>query len=1019
MTSTLNKIRSQVQLRKAVAFAFACIAMNSAALAEEPYPAFNDLKEPVLFPENAKLTVSPSGNFLFNGKPRLLLGTEFSEVMVGDSVGKLEGYPPENAWIYEELLNYRNAQRIGFDTIGFFTVDDWSYQGMKPDTWASRKDLEKILSGCKLPLYVDFTCFPWTHGKLTKPQYKLPPQALNAGGSESEGNHWVPYNVNSPEGRSIYQTYWASGAGIVKSAGANALFYELFNEPGYNDKNDYNRALFAKRLQAAYGSIEKLNAAWHSSYKDFESVAQFKTQTESPALAVEWGKFMEDSFADICKLGVETIRKVDPAARCCVQPLGGGSSLYLYRYNVNIYKVNQVCDSISLPTGGGIGNSRGIDKPAARAIDTPTLQSVPFGLLERRLFLSIAKGKSLHDGELYSGVSKESMSSALWLEAMRGVDATYFFTWNSRSWDWKPKNAEGARKNFETFPWMMLNPYGIDSNAFKAIMQFKREYLKIADVFQPRENQVKPQIAVLASFPTVRYAIASGSSSHKLIEGYSGALDFSHFPYDAVLEEQLGTDALAGHKILFAPGVSNIYPDTAPRIASYVKNGGTLVLAVSTMDADELGNPIDAWSKELDLKTAKAASADVAALEPAFKQASDLPGQIKSKLEVDASQAGKAWKTVASSGGKPAILCRSMGKGRIYFIAARLPQYSLASVLGGILALEGVSKPCELSDSKTGELVPNIELHLSKAGAVSGVLLYNWDSYPKLAVVKLAEPAAAAIDPFKMEALPSVNGGFLTLLPPHERVAVMLGSAADLESAYGKAVALPVAELESRLKATPLLAKPKTSAAEEPFNFAPNLSKLKSIDLRPFANRGFIDKVPGDGKGGWTDQGADNSLNGVPWGMNSLCGVPFDLIRFDMNGDKTCIVMASKHALNTPEKVENIQVGEKLKAIYFLQAAAWVGGKTESMRYVVNYSDGSKDVIPVRNNIEIADWWLMNAPKDKDLAAKRAWRNTEGRGLYAFKWACPNPEKAVESISIESANGETIPIVVAITVETI
>jgi len=978
----------------------------------------DDAMPPVSFPENGVVSISPSGNYLLDGRPRFLIGAQIPEYLK-PGIAPTEGYPKEQAWLYEEVLNYRNAQRIGFDSVGYFTVEDWMFQpdGRQVNPAWSKKDIGDFIADIHLPLYVDFTCFPWSHGKLAGMK-QVPPAALNEGGSSSEGNHWVPYSVNSPEGRAIYEKLWLSGAKHIKESGGKALFYELFNEPAYNDRSPYNRKLFADLMKGRYGSIESLNADWHSNYADFESVGQFKSQGENPALFVEWCKFMEDSFADLCKFGVETVRKVDPSAHCCVQALGG-ASLSIPRTNINLYKIGLHCDTVSTPTGGSIGFTRGLDAPATHAIDTAPLQSVPSGLLERRFYLSLAKGKPLHDGEMYSGATRESLMSTLWLEAMRGLDASYFFVWTRRSWDhdWQPAGSgKGGRKVAEKFGYLMLNPYAVEPDAMPGIMEFKREYLLIDDIFQPRENRVRPQIALLISFPTMRYSIATGGANHKIPQNYSAALDFSHQPYDVVLEEQLPEGRLDGCKVLLVPGVSNILPETAKHVGDFVRKGGVLVLGSATMSCDEHGNPLESWEKELDLSIGKAISAEVSTLSLDFPQPPELPGQLKCKLESEIN-AGGAWQKIGSVGQTPAILKRDFGKGRIYFVGAKMPDYSLAGALGGILLKEGVSKPCILTDSNNGELEPNVEMHVAQSGTRTGVFLYNWDSYPKLANLKInsCKNAFIAIDPFAKEMLPQTDGTISLLLPPHKRVVTVCGSAEELAKLYGGTKNISVGELRERLAQTPHLPKPK-ALEDDNFSFKADLSKTRTLDLRSFVNRHFEDSVPGDGKGGWTDQGRENSLFGVPWGITTLCGVPFDLIRFDQNENKTCLVLASQNIKGVPLKVEGIPVDDKVKAIYFLHSTAWEGDKNESFHYIVEYADGSKDIILIRNNIEVADWWFGKTPKQ--LEAKKAWHNSDNRGLYAYKWTSPHPEKTVQSISVESANGPSIPLIVAITIET-
>ncbi|HBE04591.1 MAG TPA: hypothetical protein DC049_19260, partial [Spirochaetia bacterium] len=70
------------------------------------------------------------------------------------------------------------------------------------------------------------------------------------------------------------------------------------------------------------------------------------------------------------------------------------------------------------------------------------------------------------------------------------------------------------------------------------------------------------------------------------------------------------------------------------------------------------------------------------------------------------------------------------------------------------------------------------------------------------------------------------------------------------------------------------------------------------------------------------DQG-ENSLRGVPDGMQTFCGVPFEIIRWDMNNNSSCIVLHSKRQENVPHEIKNIPIGENFRSLYFLHATGW------------------------------------------------------------------------------------------------
>ena len=192
---------------------------------------------------------------------------------------------------------------------------------------------------------------------------------------------------------------------------------------------------------------------------------------------------------------------------------------------------------------------------------------------------------------------------------------------------------------------------------------------------------------------------------------------------------------------------------------------------------------------------------------------------------------------------------------------------------------------------------------------------------------------------------------------------------------------------------------------------------MKTLDLRKVANRHFIDRAAGDGTGGWSDQGASTSLLGVPFGIQNFLNVPCDIIRWDMNDERTCIVMDSSSAKAGfgAKEIQGIDVHEKVRAIYFFHTSAWTAPDEKVMSYLLHCKSGKTVELPVIGKKNISDWFFS----DKRVApeVRLAWKNSSGRGFHCWRWENPDPDDEILSISIRSHSGKTIPIVIAITVE--
>ncbi len=165
----------------------------------------------------------------------------------------------------------------------------------------------------------------------------------------------------------------------------------------------------------------------------------------------------------------------------------------------------------------------------------------------------------------------------------------------------------------------------------------------------------------------------------------------------------------------------------------------------------------------------------------------------------------------------------------------------------------------------------------------------------------------------------------------------------------------------------------------------------QTVSLDSVANRSLEDEQAGDGEGGWTDEGT-NSLVGFPTGGQTFGGIPF--VISDKPG-KQALVLRGKNATALPTRAE-IPVGKKGKAVYFLHASA--AATEENGAYDVTYEDGSRETIPLRDKVEIFDFWTPDA----SAFARTAWRGKnpqrDGIGVTMFAWRNPHPEKAIKSI---------------------
>ena len=146
------------------------------------------------------------------------------------------------------------------------------------------------------------------------------------------------------------------------------------------------------------------------------------------------------------------------------------------------------------------------------------------------------------------------------------------------------------------------------------------------------------------------------------------------------------------------------------------------------------------------------------------------------------------------------------------------------------------------------------------------------------------------------------------------------------------------------------------------------------LDFSSVANRGFIDEVEGDGKGGWTDQGKQQDLSSFKEKHLTAEKVRFDIAQ----GKNTCIVLG-KQFKGTLKEAKLTAGSQTFDWLYLLHAAAWCGKKGEQVGIIeIIYSDDSVQRIPVRNKIDVNNWW--GDGKDQENW-QRAWSAASKDGM--------------------------------------
>lgn len=185
------------------------------------------------------------------------------------------------------------------------------------------------------------------------------------------------------------------------------------------------------------------------------------------------------------------------------------------------------------------------------------------------------------------------------------------------------------------------------------------------------------------------------------------------------------------------------------------------------------------------------------------------------------------------------------------------------------------------------------------------------------------------------------------------------------------------------------------------------------LDLREAANFGFKDQTPGDGQGGWSDQGMESDFGTFPIHQKEFAGVPFRIIDPERNDGRAVLSFQSSEVA-TGLKSARIVLPETRRYLYLLHAATFAHQNGNDAVGNIRF-DGWVAQVPVavKNNIDVADWW---SPRDfGNAVVGYAGRNAGGRKVAVFvsKFEIPI---GTDQIVLEAMPGRANWIVVAATI---
>lgn len=948
--------------------AFADKPLDPKGLGFDPFPDYASLPSRETCPAGGVFAVAPDGSLSIDGKPRYLTATIWYGHTELECREDTPGYVDELKWLYMNMPDYQAMQRLGLDGGGIEAPLAWMKRKYRPGMKDENRDNAQLARcyASGLPMYVDFTAAEWGHGSMWAHDNPLDPKSgvkVAAGAKTGDPgclpveawtkghHHWMPYSIVEPHGRDVWLTMWREGAkdcigmtwgkttGEGKdrkteqiAMGVKPWCYEFLNEPAPAVFDDgYTQKAFREYLAKSGRSLAEGSVAWK----------------------VEYVKFVEGHFASLLSEGAKTIREVDPAARTCFQPCT------IRTLGIDLYRANRDLSVICSATGGR-------------------------GIMEAAMYRGMGDGKPIVDSEMYVGCDKWSIHNAFLDQYQRGFNVSYMFKWSRRPSDWRAVapvvQTEGRWKGMKL--WQMIPeeslkrvgkvsaynfmcPYKVRTDELVGIRLAKRDILDVNEFFTPRDRGTPRKVAVLFSTPTEHLQQVAGHGSSKMFDQAVTGLELAHLNPDVLFEEQLVDEPhrIERYKVLVTAGTDATYPATCPALRKWVeKKGGVMVCFGEGLQFDEYGEanpkafPGIATDDRIDSETS-------------------VIDFLGTKVNGSAYRNGSpdaTWNEIASIGGRPVAWYKKFGLGAVYYVNAKLSSESMARIVKSVGMQLDVKPMCETKDALSGDKpLYDIEVHDARRGNLAAWIVTSRSLSPSVVKFRPAKSVPAMVrvwnelddrevagkDPRFRDVIArrqplqaDKDGNYILKLDPGRAVLLVGGSAAELKARYPEA---SDAKWLPGLTAAQALADGRKAIEEERARrlaakpaFAVEPNRTRQLDLAKFANARFSEN--------------EKQIGEAPeWNLGTYDGVPMNIIRYDQNSYKDCVV------IKAGQKVADVAVDQRAGALYFLQCG--------QSQILVKYGDGT--VVKA-----------SGAPEKK--------------GLAVWQWKNPNPEKNIVSVSV-------------------
>lgn len=381
----------------------------------------------------------------------------------------------------------------------------------------------------------------------------------------------------TPGGCTDHPGVWDRMAGFLEQvvtryrSAPNLVGWDAWNELRWNVNADgqvchcpYTVNRYHAWLDATYGGLEGLNAAWNTRYTEWRQILPGKFPRSPYTAMMAWEHFLTWRATELGLARYDVVKELDPDHPVTVH---GGAPTVLYGMKFPETSLNRGNDWFFADEMDGIGCSSFPTwfhfSDADLAMRIECVRSAARG---KRVWLSeLQGGRAARGFESHDPVQPANQQRWIWTGISSGADTILF-------WCWRDEVFGSESSGFGLI--------GSDGLA-EARLAAMRKTARVLDQYRDEIASYTPHVpSVGVYFSPQSYYLhwnqeGDANLPQNALLGYTRALFRSHIPYTIIEEEHL--ESLDEIDVLFMPRSLVIDAEQADALGDWLESGGTLV----------------------------------------------------------------------------------------------------------------------------------------------------------------------------------------------------------------------------------------------------------------------------------------------------------------------------------------------------------------------------------------------------------------------------------------------------------